>query len=163
MPTPEILDREGAITVRQMIESDAGEIVMKLAETDRRELEMMGVQPFDVMRAALSLRPTSYTGCVDGKPEAVFGVNIKVNPVSIWFLGSDRARENARDFHKISKRWVELMARNMPLANVVPEVNTTTIRWLKALDFEFEDRVYTINGHRFLRFYRGPSTHSLPH
>lgn len=161
LPPSTTLDKEGPITVRRMEESDVGELASRLSQSDLRELDMLGVDPFEALREGYMCG--AFAGEVNGEVEAAFGLNRKVYPAAIWMLGSDRARRHVRAFMAVSKRWVEMFNVNMAIANVVPETSTTTIRWLKALDFEFEDAVYNVNGYAFLRFYRGPLTTSLPH
>lgn len=155
------LDSEGPYTIRRMVEEDVGKLAMKLAANDLRELEMLDTSPFEAMREGFQIG--SVVGVMDGEPEAAFGINSRVYPAAVWFLGSEKARTSPRAFQALSKRWVEMWARRTAMANIVPQQNLRTIRWLKSLDFEFEDRVYTVNGHAFLRFYRGPLTTSLLH
>ena len=156
-----ILDREGPITIRRMNEGDVGELATRLSPSDLRELDMLGVDPTQALRDGYELG--SFVGCVNGEVEAAFGVNKKVYPAAIWMVGSTRARRHRKSFMIVCKRWLEMFNTNLAVANIVPENSATTIRWLKALDFEFEDTVYNVNGYAFRRFYRGPLTTSLPH
>ena len=144
-----------------MIADDVGTLAQKLADNDLAELDKLGVPAFHALKEGYVIG--SYCGLVDGVPEAAFGLNRRVYPAAIWFLGSSRSRKHVRDFMSISRRWVAMMNRDVAVANIVPADNHTTIAWLKALDFEFDDRVYNINGHAFRRFRRGPLTTDLPH
>ena len=144
-----------------MVAADVAEISSKLAERDLAELDKLNVSPFTAIKEGYDIG--SFTGLVDGVPEAAFGINRRVYPAAIWFLGSRRSRKHVRDFMALSRRWVAYMNRDIAVANIVPADNKTTIGWLKALDFEFDDRVYNINGHEFRRFRRGPLTTDLPH
>lgn len=156
-----ILDREGPITIRRMNFEDVGELATRLSPSDLRELEYLGISAKEALTDGYKLG--SFVGCVNGEVEAAFGVNKKVYPAAIWLLGSTRARRHVRALMALSHRWIQMFNTNLAVANIVPETNATTIRWLKALDFEFEDTVYNVNGYAFLRFYRGPLTTSLPH
>lgn len=156
-----ILDREGPLTITRMELEHVAPLSTRLSSNDLHELEKLGVDAFEALFSGYRLG--SFVGLVDGEVEAAFGVNKNVYPAAIWFLGSKRARQHRRHFITMSRRWVEWMNRDCAVANVVPADNKTTIAWLKSLDFEFEDEVYTINGHAFLRFQRGPLTTNPPH
>lgn len=157
----QILDREGRLTVRRMVRGDINIVSDKLSGSDRKELALLGITPYEAMAAGYRLG--SFSGCLDGEPECCFGLNSRVEPAAIWLLGSDAVRKQRKSFIAITKRWVAMLNRDKSVGNIVPDCNVKTIRWLKSLDFEFDPDVYTVNGSAFRRFRRGPLTSSLPH
>lgn len=160
-PNIQILDREGPITIRRMVPSDVGIIATKLSAEDIAELEKLDVSPFEALKSGYEIG--SFCGLVDGIPEAAFGINRRVYPAAIWMLMSDVPRRYPRHLMAVSRRWVAYMNRDIAVANIVPATSKRNIAYLEALDFEFEDKVYNVNGNAFRRFHRGPLTTALPH
>ncbi|HWU70748.1 MAG TPA: hypothetical protein VN017_05280 [Pseudoxanthomonas sp.] len=113
------------------------------------------------MRRGLNATVKPYTGMVDGKPVCMFGVS----PFSIlsgmgaaWMIGSKELNRLSvqKELLRLSRPVVASMRDQFPalLYNFVDQRNTSAIRWLRWLGFQFDDPIpYGVDGLPFLPFY----------
>ena len=115
-----------------MSQADVDEV---WASSHRSPLESL------LFSSTLSADPT--TGLADGEVMCIFGVS----PISIisgsgspWLLGSDLIREHFRIFLRGNKEWMKIQQGKWDtLSNHVDARHTLAIRWLKWLEFDFDE------------------------
>lgn len=159
------LDREGRFTIHELRVRDIDPLSSSLCEMDLRELELLGTKPQDALRHGY-LIGNAYVARDGDTPVAAFGVNYTVTPGAIWFFGSKVRFDYPVTFQRLSKRWMKFLCEGKVCGNVVPADHHGTIRWLKSLDFAFNNEVFKFHGHDFLMFMskpEGPATKSLRH
>lgn len=114
--------------------------------------------PWQGLRNAVDLSTLVWTGVLDGKPEAMFGLvaNVPAGVGNPWFLGSTRARSVQREFLTTAPRIISLMRALTPkMTGVVAVENVAAVRWLQKLGFVVEDGDLTSNGVVLRRFSKG--------
>lgn len=155
-------DREGRLSVSVLTHEDISILAGSLSLNSLDEIRLLDLDPIEVLE--LAVEQEAYVLRLDDDlPIACFGLNKNIHPASIWLLVTPLVGKHAISFHKLSKRWVDMFSARNDVANIVPSNHHGTIKWLKSLDFAFENEPYTFNGSAFLRFSKGAQTRSLPH
>lgn len=125
---------------------------------DVLECAAFGRSPRVALRLGYVASTLRWTGCVDGRPELMFGVSpmpTMDGSARPWMLGSDVARQRARPFIELSGAVLaEIDARYRRLENHAHQTNTVAHRWLKRLGFTVGDEIVMIGGEPFVRFWR---------
>jgi len=135
---------------------DVNAIAPRMREIERVECAVSGMTPKQALRRGLLGSAMVWTGTVDGRAEAMFGVI----PVSLidgegipWMLGTDRARLAGRRFLTIGPKYLEVIANAYPrLENHVHRDNLPSIRWLKRLNFAVDPEVVQFGDTPMRRF-----------
>lgn len=144
-------------TVRPAVISDIP-MLLPLREADRVEIEVTGrVAAAALVESFSASKPHVFTILVDGVPAGVFGAAAGPNGAGIpWMLGTDDLLKIPRDLVVQGRQWIQYLNQIYPhLENYVHEFNYTSIRWLKAMGFEFPGEFVLLpNGHVFRRFTR---------
>ena len=102
--------------------------------------------------------PHVFTIFVDGKPAGIFGA--AQGPAEgfgiPWMLGNDQLVTIPRELVTEGREWIDYLNRLYPhLENYVDERNRTSVRWLRAMGFEFPGEFVPLpNGRVFRRFTR---------
>lgn len=114
-----------------------------LREQDVKELAAQGHEPQEALESAVAMSGClSFTIYIDGVQAAIFGIAPQLDTVGLgapWLLGSDRLLTVPRELVKEGRIWVDWFTRIFPnLVNYVDERNTVSIRWLKAMGFDFD-------------------------
>jgi len=99
--------------------------------------------PLESLLFSSTVSADTTTGLADGDVMCIFGVS----PVSIisgsgspWLLGSDLIREHFRIFLRGNKEWMKIQQEKWDtLSNHVDARHTLAIRWLKWLEFDFDE------------------------
>jgi len=99
--------------------------------------------PLESLLLSSTLSADTTTGLADGEVMCIFGVS----PISIisgsgspWLLGSDLIREHFRIFLRGNKEWMKIQQEKWDtLSNHVDARHTLAIRWLKWLEFDFDE------------------------
>lgn len=123
---------------------------------DRRECEAMGRDPKAALRNALMISEKAWTGCVDGRPEAMFGVVVNsalTGEAVPWFLGTDEVYRHGRELLMWGPGFIErLRDSRFSLANLVSSENRQAIRLLKRWGFTVADDEVIVRGVPFRHF-----------
>jgi hypothetical protein len=154
----DVLDECGGFTIHRMAISDIEPLVANLSKSDKRELELLQIDPIDAIRNCYM--HDGYVARYNGVAAYTFGINTECDPNAVWLLGTDDKYMEPVAFHRLTKRWVAKLGKGKLVANIVPADHQDTIKWLKSLDFTFNSEPYMIYGHEFLKFMRddGPAT-----
>lgn len=118
-----------------------------------------GFTPYEALDISIAKSQFAAVAWVDDEPCAVYGLIVQdaLSGVGVpWMLATENALKHRREFLKQSPGIITQMLNICPtLYNYVHAENTTSIRWLKWLGFEFEDALpLGQNGELFHRFYR---------
>lgn len=137
-------------------------IAANARDADRDELWASSrSEPLDAMLRGLEGTPRAWVGMYDGEPACMFGAwpfSALGGIAAAWMIGS-RVLEGhgaQRALLRVSKPVVAYMRDQYPelLYNFVDERNTSAIRWLRWLGFEFAEAIpYGVDGLPFLPFY----------
>lgn len=107
-----------------------------------------------------------WTGEVDGRAEAMFGVaavSLMDGLGSPWLLGTDRVGEQAVAFGRMAGAYLATIEKTFPrLENWIAEENVVSRRWLTRLGFDISGEAVDIGGLQMLRFRKGFPTCALP-
>lgn len=141
-PTPEDIEHIG---------SNLRAADLREASTVKPELGPVGVLQYCVDES-----DKAYCVRKDGSPVVVFGskdtedfLGIGAKAADIWLLGTDEVTLNKVSFLKLSRKFVEDLARPYDyLWNVVDSRNRLHLRWLRWLGFTFPF-THEINGVEF--------------
>lgn len=148
------------VTFRPARYGDINAIARRLRDIEVLELKAMGTTPKRSLYLGLKGSAMAWTGLVDGRPEAMFGVV----PISLmdgtgrpWMLGTERARRAGRLWLTVAPRFIDWISADYPnLENYVHRDNAASIRWLKRLGFTIEPEAVDIGGQPMLHFWRRP-------
>lgn len=141
-------------------ERDIFKIAFNLRDIDRKEAFLTtGKEPAKtVTQSCLDSSRVWVTKTSADKPVALFGLQVVNREVAIpWMVATEDLKESARDFLRASKLWVEYLQGDFQcLINFCLPENTTSIRWLKLMGFEFDNKPipYGYFDHHFLMFWR---------
>lgn len=136
----------------------------RLRQADLDEIQAAsGVTPHLALRRGLEQSSECYSIIrpeAAYEPLAMFGVvSVALNPSvgQVWFLGSDEIRLHSMEFLRKSKGWVHNFHASYPvLYNNIDARNTTHIKWLQWLGFQFINELhnYGYEGRTFYHFVR---------
>jgi hypothetical protein len=148
------------LTIRPAVYGDIHRIAARMSAIDRLEVEAGGSTPKDALRRGLKCSVMCWTGLVDDRPEAMFGLvmaSALTGEGVPWLLGTDAARRQARAFLAIAPAYVRAMEQITPiLSNHVHRDNAASIRWLTRLGFTIEAETVDIGGQPMRRFFKRP-------
>ena len=142
--------------------SHAEAIAANARDADRAELWAASRgNPLDAMLQGINGTPASWTGLYEGEPACMFGAwpfSALGGMGAAWMIGSRVLERHGaqRDLLRLSRPVVDYMRDQYPtlLYNFVDERNTSAIRWLRWLGFEFAEAIpYGVDGLPFLPFY----------
>lgn len=149
---------------RRSREGDASTLAPRLRDVDLREIKAAsGHTPLAVLQSSLRNSSQCYSGVVQDDDDVVmmFGVvPWSVNTGAVWLLTSDidkLDRSVAFKFARDCKKWADELSKECPiLFNWVDARNTTAIRWLKWMGFEFPTpaKPYGVEQRPFFQFQR---------
>ena len=133
--------------------------VLPLRTADHEEMVAQGRDPFDALHDSyLASKPHVFTIFVDGKPAGIFGAGKgREEGLGVpWMLGNDTLLTIPRDLVREGRIWINYLNAIYPrLENYVDARNYVSIRWLKAMGFDFPGEYATLaSGHIFRRFTR---------
>lgn len=132
--------------IRQTLPSDLTDLAPRLAEADKKEIEVLtGLDPLAAMSVGLFRGSSCMTGVSDetGEIVCIFGVvpyNAEVG--SVWFLSSPSIHAHKRDIVAFGRKWLdEQNARYPVLTNFVTESNDVHLRMVRYLGFNLGDPI----------------------
>lgn len=131
--------------------------LLPLRSGDAEEILATGRDPERALYESYSASwPHVFTIFVDGEPAGVFGAaQGHEEDLGIpWMLGNDQLVTIPKDLVREGRIWIEYLSRLFPrLENYVDERNKVSVRWLKAMGFEFPGEFIPLpSGHVFRRF-----------
>lgn len=132
--------------IRQTLPSDLTDLAPRLAQSDRKEIEVLnGLGPLEALAAGLFRGSVCMTGVDDdtGEIVCVFGV-VPYNEMvgSVWFLTSDLIHKHKREIVRSGRKWLdEQHARYPVLTNFVTESNDVHLRLVRYLGFTLGEPV----------------------
>jgi len=124
---------------------------------DKIECEAFGRSPIEAMRLSIRSSLMAWTGTLDGRPEASWGVS----SVSLidgigtpWLLCTEEARYHARAFVEFGRATIPLMLGSFRrLENVVSVSNRPAIKLLRLWGFSVGETVQVHGGVEFRPFW----------
>lgn len=133
--------------------------ILPLRAGDEAEILATGRDPVEALYASYSASwPHVFTIHVDGVPAGVFGAGQgREQELGIpWMLGNERLLTIPKDLVREGRIWIDYLNDIYPrLENWVDENNRISVRWLKAMGFEFPGEfIFMPSGHVFRRFTR---------
>ena len=130
-------------------------VAANIRQSDREELERLGLKPLQEIMASLAASSMAWTGIVNGTPICVFGVSEWADGTGRpWMIGTEELVRHQRIFLRECKSCVDAMkSRHDTLMNLVCVQNVNAIKWLRWLGFKMLDTMpYGVNGELFQRF-----------
>ncbi len=150
-----------AAKVRLCEAGDVEYVAANMRAIDAEEIRLAGNHdPWECLTDGVNHSTYCRTIEIDGRPAAILGLvptNILGRSGIVWLLGTDAIERHAKAFcHLCRQELAEMMSRADRLENFVWVENKISIRWLKWLGFEFEDKeiVWGPKKARFLHFYK---------
>lgn len=130
----------------ETVESHIDHVARNMRQADRVEIWLSSrSEPLDALRKGLEQSDQCYTLLVDDAPTLIFGIverSILDRTGTIWMLGTDdihKIRFGRLEFTIMQNVLNELVADYNVVENYVHAQNDTSIKWLRAMGFEFDD------------------------
>lgn len=141
------------------MQSDILPIAVNMRDEDAKEVyDIHFHSPYTALRLGIEARGESWTIVVDGVPIGIVGVSKRSllgNIGTPWLLGTDKLTASNRLFLKYSKFILKNMGEGYDrLENYKSVENTSTIKWLRYLGFEFDEEIKSVRGVTYQRFYK---------
>lgn len=117
-----------------------------LKDSDKEEIKaVLGREDYsEVVLMSCLLSHQLWRMEIDGVTEGVYGLRFMTKyRAVIWFLSSPKIYQRPKEFMKFSKEVISSLESGISYYNVVPKWSTRTIKWLRALGFNF----YELNDH----------------
>lgn len=119
--------------------SHVNTIANRMREIDRYECSVFGHTPKQALRYGLMGATMAFTVLIDGRPEAMFGVNTISLFTGVgrpWLLMTDVGAKSRRALVRLGRLYTDGMQRHYSiLHNWVSAENDVTIRWLARLGY----------------------------
>lgn len=147
-----------SIEIRKALPGDVPEVAGRMREEDRREVWAASMStPEGALELSFEKSAIVWTGLIDGRPEAMFGVapmSLLGNNGTAWLLGTPELGKIPRTFMIESRAFVRAMLEVFPVViNFVDQRNAPSLRWLRWLGAKFgEAQPYGALGLPFIPF-----------
>ena len=124
-----------------------------MRKEDKIEVACMGHSPKEALETGLEYDDITFTAVdVDNVPFAMFGAGHFDNQGYIWLLGTDALEDNAYQFLRASRKYVQIMTKPYgTVINYVHTENTKAIQWLRHCSAKFIRKV-NVSNQTFLEF-----------
>lgn len=133
-----------------------GPIANRMREADRRECAAFGYAPKAALRRSLAGSTCALTALVDGRPEAMMGVEVLSaldRSGTIWMLATDEAFRHGRAMLRLGPIVIDALADSTRhLSNLVSSDNAPAIRMLRRWGFDVSEEVTMIGNAAFHAF-----------
>ena len=130
-----------------------------MAKIDVAECRAAGNGPYRALELAKAGSVMCWTGVIDGRPEAMFGVvpgSMITGLGYPWLLGTDKARSAQRLWLATAPGYVARIEALFPrLEGRVSQRNLVAIRWLRRLGFVVDADPRDFRGEPMLHFHKG--------
>lgn len=149
--------RVGRLSLTKSRHSHAVHIANNMRKADARECYIHNLTPLEALTESLEIHDAkTYTIKFDHTPIGMCGnVPIDNNMARIWLLGTDDINKNFRPFLRGCIPTINLIQGTYSsVENFVPVDHADTVMWLTWCGFVFDEDVYEINSHMFMRFER---------
>ena len=126
------------VEIRPATLADVRYVASNLRDSDRAEIEALGLRPSFGVRSSFEESDEVYTGTVDGKPAMIFGVGgaMLSDETSIWALGTPLCDKVPVSMVRLGRKVVRAFLESYPvLANYCDARYEKTIKWLRMLGF----------------------------
>ena len=140
-------------TLQQTTLADIQYLADNLREADRLEITHLGYTPHDGLTVSFRMSEVCYSGYLGDELVCVFGVCPQDGFSAPWMMGTPAMSKVKKE----TLTWAEAVKADLSdryplLLNYVWAGNTTHIRWIKWLGFEFTGEQFQRNGETFLQF-----------
>lgn len=133
--------------------SDIQYLADNLREADRLEATHLGFTPIDGLTLSFLNSEVCYSGYLGDELVCVFGVCVHDGFAAPWMMGTPAMSKVKRETLTWASAVKAQLSDKYPLLlNYVWAGNTTHIRWIKWLGFEFTGEQIQRNGETFLQF-----------
>lgn len=142
--------------VRSFREGDCESIAPRLRSTDVEEIKLStGLNPLDALKKSVDISSKKWSIISKGRVIAIFGVAVRGSTGVPWLLSSDELFTIRKSFWAGCGQYIKAMSNGCELlSNYVWVENTTSIKWLKRMGFDFSDPVsYGVSGKKFFQFF----------
>lgn len=146
------------VEIREVLPGDVEELVNNLRHADIEEIRASGdLLPIEAVQQCVALSAPCWAAVINGELAAIFGAApiSLIGPIGTpWLLGTPVMDRHPRTVISTSRPYLALIQAAYPqLVNWVDVRNTRSIRWLKALGFNFHPAApYGPRGLPFHRF-----------
>lgn len=124
-----------------------------LREADLLEITHLGYTPYEGLSMSFQLSEVCYTCYLGEELLCVFGVCPQDGFATPWMMGTPAMSKVKRETLTWAAAVMTQLSKKYPLLlNYVWAGNTTHIRWIKWLGFEFTGEQFQRNGETFLQF-----------
>lgn len=142
----------------QTTPKDLEDLARLIRKEDEQELwHIMKLTPMEAVKACYRKSDWCYSAFMGGKLVCLFGVSPAYGMKGVgvpWMLATDEINKVKKTFIKHSRSIVQQMHMDYSvLSNLAWSKNTTHIRWLRWLGFQFVEEHTLFNGEPFLQFY----------
>ena len=143
------------VDIRMATIEDARHIGANLRDSDRAEIEALGLRPEFAVLSSFKESDEAYTGTVDGEPAMIFGIGATPlsDEASIWALGTPLCDKVPVSMVRLGRQVVDAFLEDFPvLTNHCDARYEKTIKWLRLLGFSVgEPEPYGDNGAPFCK------------
>lgn len=149
--------RVGRLSLNKSLPEHAEHVADNMRKADVRECYIHNLTPLEALTEPLVIDGAeTYTIKFDKTPIGMCGnVPIQGDQGRVWLLGTDDITNNFRPFLRGCKETIDILQANYrTLENFVPADHHDTIMWLTWCGFLFDDKIYELNSHMFMRFER---------
>ena len=149
--------RVGRLSLIKSLPEHAEQVADNMRKADVRECYIHHLSPLEALTEPFAIDGSvTYTLKLDKIPIGMCGtVPTKANKARVWLLGTDGITNNFRPFLRGCRPTIELLqATYYSIENYVPADHHDTIMWLAWCGFTFDEHLYEIQGHTFMRFVR---------
>lgn len=135
-------------------------IAEKMRLDDQREVWAMAhMTPEEALRASIKSKGEKHTVLADGEPIAMFGVGLPsmMSGRGVpWLLAREGFEKYFKSIGRYSRRYIDYALDVYDsLENYIDIRNTTSIRWLRWLGFNFDQpEVFGPDKRLFMRFWK---------
>ena len=130
-------------------------IANRMREADAIECAAIGLSPKQALRHSLRTSGEVWTAKVDGRPEAMFGLQVvsalggKAHP---WMLGTEAIYDYPREMIRMGRQIIDHWRDSTPDLSVLVAVqNVRAIRFLRGCGFATDPDILPIGGVSFVR------------
>jgi len=149
--------RVGRLSLIKSLPEHAERVADNMRKADVRECYIHNLTPLEALTEPFVIDgAVTYTLRLDETPIGMCG-NVPIDDVHarIWLLGTNGINYNFRPFLRGCCATIDLLQGSFAsVENYVPVDHHDTIMWLSWCGFTFDETMYEINSHTFMRFER---------
>lgn len=149
--------RVGRLSLIKSLPEHAERVADNMRKADVRECYIHNLTPLEALTEPMVIDgAVTYTLRLDETPIGMCGsVPIDDTHGRIWLLGTNAINYNFRPFLRGCRPTIQLLQGHYAsVENFVPADHHDTIMWLSWCGFTFDQSMYEIHSHTFMRFER---------